>query len=137
MALKPLSTSLKAQNFTINRILMTSGLAQNNPFLVQIMADVMQREIEVPEIANPTAVGAAIHGAVAAGLISNYSEGAARFGAHTFKLYKPRVENAAAYRALYGTYRDLCASVAMRKAMHGLEDITEAAGRPPVKESDD
>ena len=120
----------EAGDFTIDRILMTSGLAQNNPLLVQIMADVMERTIEVPEIANPTAVGAAIHGAVAAGLVSNYPDGAARFGARTFKPYRPRMENAAAYRALYRTYRDLCASVAIRDAMHGL---TEIAAAPAVR----
>ena len=113
----------EAQDFTINRILMTSGLAENNPLLVQIMADVIERSIEVPEIDNPTAVGAAIHGAVAAGVITDYSEGAARFGARSFKTYRPRVENAAIYRKLYGTYQDLCASDAMRNAMHGLNKI--------------
>jgi L-ribulokinase len=118
---------LEAADFHIERILMTSGLAQNNPLLVQIMADVMERCIEVPEIANPTAVGAAIHGAVAAGLVAGYSEGAARFGARTFKPYQPRAENAAAYRALYQNYRELCAIGAVRDAMHALNQIVPAS----------
>lgn len=117
----------EAADFRIERILMTSGLAQNNPLLVQIMADVMQRRIDVPEIDNPTAVGAAIHGAVAAGLVASYGEGAARFGAHTYKPYEPRAEHAETYRALYQSYRDLCATRAVRNAMHGLNEIVPAS----------
>lgn len=126
----------EAGNFTINRILMTSGLAQNNPLLVQIMSDVMERTIEVPQIANPTAVGAAIHGAVAAGLVANYPDGAARFGARTFTPYRPRVGSSATYRALYNSYRELGANIAMRSAMHRLNDVSETLGaivRPPAE----
>ena len=117
----------EAADFRIERILMTSGLAQNNPLLVQIMADVMQRRIDVPEIANPTAVGAAIHGAVAAGLVATYSDGAARFGARTYKPYEPRTQYAEAYRALYQSYRDLGAIGAVRNAMHGLNEPVSAS----------
>ena len=53
----------------IERIVLTSGLAKSNPFLLTVMADVPGQTVHVPEIENPTCVGAAIHGAVAAGVV--------------------------------------------------------------------
>lgn len=110
----------EAGDFAIDRIILTSGLAQNNPLLVQIMADVLGRTVEVPTIAHATAVGAAVHGAVAAELVSGFAEGTARFGARTFTPYQPRPENTAAYHVLYCHYRALCNSRTVRDAMHDL-----------------
>ena len=52
----------------VERIVLTSGLAKSNPFLLTVMADTLAQTVHVPEIDNPTSVGAAIHGAVAAEL---------------------------------------------------------------------
>lgn len=117
----------EAGDFAINRVILTSGLAQNNPLLVQIMADVLGRVVEVPGIAHATAVGAAVHGAVAAELVGGFAEGTARFGARTFTPYHPRRESAAAYRYLYKNYRELGDSQAVRNAMH---DLNRAAAVP-------
>ena len=48
----------------VERIVLTSGLAKSNPFLLTLMADTLAQTVHVPEIDNPTSVGAAIHGAV-------------------------------------------------------------------------
>jgi L-ribulokinase len=104
----------------INHVLLTSGLAQNNPLLVQIMADVLGRAVEVPQIANATATGAAIHGAVAAGLVASFGEGARRYGAANRAIVTPRPQNAAAYRALYEHYRILAEDPAIRRVMNRL-----------------
>jgi L-ribulokinase len=112
-----------AGNFAIERVILSSGLALNNPLLVQIMADIIERDIEVPEIDNPTAVGAAIHGAVAAGVVADYPAGSARFGARSFKRYRPDEHAAFAYRTLYSNYRALSADPAVRSVMHDLNRI--------------
>ncbi|MGH6644470.1 MAG: FGGY-family carbohydrate kinase, partial [Bradyrhizobium sp.] len=113
----------RAGDFPIERIILSSGLALNNPLLVQIMADVFERDIEVPQIDNPTAVGAAIHGAVAAGVVVDYPEGSTRFGARTFRRYQPDAGATTAYRVLYRNYRALCDARAVRAAMHDLNRI--------------
>ncbi|WP_018182731.1 FGGY-family carbohydrate kinase [Kaistia granuli] len=120
----------EAAGFAIERILMTSGLARNNPELVAILADILERVIEVPEIEHPTAVGAAIHGAVAAGIVASFQDGAARFGARAFKTYEPRAANAAAHRALYQHYQNLSADAVLHAAMHDLGRLasTRAGG---------
>lgn len=110
----------EAGGFVINRIVLTSGLADRNPILLQIMADVLGRRIEVPAIANATSVGAAIHGAVAAGLVRDYAEGTQHFGAKRSVFYEPRPENASVYTELFRQYREMYADAALRQTMHAL-----------------
>ena len=74
----------------VDRIVLTSGLAKSNPFLLQIMADVLAQTVHVPAIDNPTCIGAAIHGAVAAKVVANFREGGDRFGARRFDAYQAR-----------------------------------------------
>ena len=106
--------------FAIKRVVLTSGLADKNPLLLQIMADVLGRRIEVPVIANATSVGAAIHGAVAAGLVRDYAEGTQRFGARDCTVHEPRPDHVPVYSALFQQYRKLCENAALRKTMHAL-----------------
>lgn len=116
----------EAGEIKVERVLMTSGLAQNNRLLIQIMSDIMNRPIDVPEIANPTAVGAAIHGAVAAGVVSSYEEGAARFGAKSYRHYVPEEKHVAVYETLFQLYREMSRSVRARVAMHTLSEMPAA-----------
>lgn len=122
-----------AGDIDVDRVLMTSGLAQNNPLLVQIMSDVMNRPIDVPDIANPTAVGAAIHGAVASGLVASYDEGAARFGAMDYRQYRPDPAHAVTYETLYQIYKETSGSENIRTAMHTLREMpASGADKPPM-----
>jgi L-ribulokinase len=104
----------------VQQILLTSGLAHNNPLLVQIMADVLGRDIQVPRILNPTAVGAAIHGAVAAGLVTDYAVGAERFGAKDSVVYRPDEQRRAVYEDLYQVYCDLTGAASIRQSLNAL-----------------
>ncbi|TCL70319.1 FGGY-family carbohydrate kinase [Rhizobium sp. BK251] len=113
----------EAGGLAIQRIVLTSGLAQNNPLLVQIMADVLGRVMEVPDIAHSTAVGAAIHGAVAAELVPSFTEGTTRFGARRFDVYLPNPKFAATYDVLYHAYRKLSADETIRHSMQALTGL--------------
>lgn len=114
---RSIADHLAAGSAPIERVLMTSGLALSNPLLVRIMADVFGRAIAVPDLANPTAVGAAIHGAVAAGVVPDFADGARRLGARSVSTVHPDPARAAAYGALYGRYRDLGRNQALRGAL--------------------
>jgi L-ribulokinase len=113
----------------INHILLTSGLAHNNHLLVQIMADVLGREIKVPSILNPTAVGAAIHGAVAAGIATDFADGAHRFGAGKGIMYQPDRTCTAIYDELYDNYTMLSATKQVRSSMHALNRLESTVTR--------
>lgn len=107
----------------IDRVLLTSGLAHNNPMLVQIMADILAREILVPDIANPTAVGAAIHGAVAAGLVADFTEGGRRFGQRSGRIVRPDRENTRVYGQMYDAYLQLQTAGPVRDALGILNGV--------------
>jgi L-ribulokinase len=104
----------------INRIVMTSGLAKSNPFLLSVMADALGESVHVPDVDNPTCVGAAIHGAVAAKIVADFREGADRFGARRFDVYHPAPENDAVYHKLYQSYCDLSADESVQRSVRSI-----------------
>lgn len=104
----------------IARVVMTSGLSLHSPFLMQIMADVLRRPVEVPQQPHLTALGAAIHGAVAAGVVPGFAAGAARFAARQWLTYRPDPAAAAVYDRIYATYRTLGDAASTRDSLHAL-----------------
>jgi len=111
---------LAAGGAPIERVILTSGLSQSNVFLMQLMADILGRDVQVPQIAHATAVSAAIHGAVASGVVANYAEGSRRWSAKERLRYRPRPEAQTPYQALYEQYRKLSQNAALRNSMHEL-----------------
>ncbi len=109
------------------RVVMTSGLAEANPLLLAIMADILGREIDLPIIAHATATGAAIHGAVAAGVVADFAEGAARFGAHSWRRFHPDSERCARYQPLFSTYCELAGLAPLCAAMRRVGPLNNEA----------
>jgi L-ribulokinase len=87
------------------------GIAEKNPFVMQIYADILGREIKISGSSQAPALGAAMFGAVAAGKMGGgfdtIQEAAvvmARVKDYTFK---PLPENVVTYSKLYAEYRML------------------------------
>jgi len=118
---------LCAGHAPIDRVILTSGLSLRNELLMQLMADVLGRTIEVPQLMHATALGAAIHGAVAAGVVSTYDEGTQRFGATSFKTYAPNGDAVAIYDKLFRQYQSIGSNVAVREAMHAVRAVLNEA----------
>jgi L-ribulokinase len=110
-----------------DRVLMTGGVAERGPQMLQRMADVLGHEIEVPRLANATAVGAAIHAAMAAG-VGTFDEAARRLGAKAFDIVRPQAAAVARFDALYALYGELASSQAVLSTLRGLH----ALGRPCI-----
>jgi L-ribulokinase len=111
---------LRGGGVPVDRVILTSGLSLKSPLLMQLMADILGREIHVPQREHLTAVGAAIHGAVAAGVVQDYREGSDRLGETNHALYRPEPGSAESYAALYAVYQALGRQVANRDALHAL-----------------
>ncbi len=116
----------------VAEIIVTSGLATRNPLLVQILADVLDREIRVPLIDNATCVGAAIHGAVAAEIVSDFDEAQTRFAARDVRVFTPDAEASRVYQALYTQYRRIAGNVEVRDVMHALHRIARPRSPAPT-----
>lgn len=109
--------------FNPEQVLMSSGLARTNPLIIQIMADVLNHPIDVPDIENATAVGAAIHGAVAGGVVGDYVDGAKRFGSRRVSRVEPRASHFSAYQKAYEIYHNVSMAAPLHGAMHGLRQL--------------
>ncbi|GIO11380.1 ribulokinase [Cohnella xylanilytica] len=95
----------------VHEVYACGGLPQRNRLLMQIYADVTNREIKIADSKQTPAVGAAMFGAVAAGSakggydsVVDAAKAMARVREETFK---PIPENVAIYERLYQEYRQL------------------------------
>jgi L-ribulokinase len=95
----------------VNKLYACGGLAQKDKMLVQIYCDVMNMEISLSDSQYTCALGAAIHGAVAAGKkLGGYDsifDAAEKMGRLREETFKPIPENVETYRKLYVEYKKL------------------------------
>ncbi|QYR21227.1 ribulokinase [Paenibacillus sp. sptzw28] len=95
----------------VNELYACGGLPQKNRLLMQIYADVTNREIKIAASKQTPALGAAMFGAVAAGAAKggydNVVDAAARMARVREESFKPIPENVAVYDKLYAEYNQL------------------------------
>lgn len=95
----------------VEKLYACGGISQKNPFLMQVYADVLKREIRIARSTQTPALGSAMFGAVAAGKAAGgydtIQEAALEMGGTLPVVYKPIAENSAVYEKLYAEYRRL------------------------------
>jgi len=92
---------------SVGNILVGGGIAEKNPLLMQIYADVTERELRLVGTKQAGALGSAIHGAVAGGAFPSVKAAAGVLAKVSDKVYRPIPENVARYRAIYAEYKTL------------------------------
>ncbi len=115
----------EAHSVPIRRIVASGGIAHKNPFLMQLYADVLGREITVTVTAEAPARSSAIAGACAAGLYKDICVATKALHAPALYIYRPNGANTVIYDRLYELYRRLHDYLGMesRDIMHALRDI--------------
>ncbi|MBR5514704.1 MAG: ribulokinase [Clostridia bacterium] len=92
----------------IEKIHAAGGIAEKNPFIMQLYADVLGCEIKVSGSPQAAALGAAIFGAVAAGKetggYDSVIEASEKMGKLKDTVYKPDFENKKIYDKLYNEF---------------------------------
>ncbi|WP_028548823.1 ribulokinase [Paenibacillus sp. UNC451MF] len=95
----------------VNELYACGGLPQKNRLLMQIYADVTNREIKIADSKQTPALGAAMFGAVAAGAAQGgydtIVEAAEKMARVREETYKPIPEHVAVYEKLYEEYNKL------------------------------
>jgi L-ribulokinase len=91
----------------IRRIVAIGGVAKKSPFVMQILTDVMNREIVVAESDQAVALGSAMFAAVAAGIHKDLEAAQEAMGSGFSAEYKPISERVAHYEKLYAKYDKL------------------------------
>jgi len=95
----------------INEIYACGGIAEKNKLMMQIYADVFNKEIFISASSQTPALGSAIFGAIAAGSerggYDNVEDAAKVMGGVKEESYKPNPENAKVYDLLFAEYTRL------------------------------
>jgi L-ribulokinase len=90
-----------------DRVVCTGGIAEKNPLLMQIYADVTGCVMQVAGSSQTCALGSAIAAAVLAGAHPDFAAAEAAMTSLRPESYQPVAENRAVYDELYALYREL------------------------------
>lgn len=105
--MRTIMEAFEAGGVKVESVYACGGIAKKNPLMMQIYADVLDREIRIGSSDQSSALGAAMFGAVAAGVYPSVTAAAKALGHVEAYFYRPVPENAAVYRRLYQEYSAL------------------------------
>jgi L-ribulokinase len=91
----------------LKRIVACGGIAERSPLMMQLLADTTGREVHVPDAKEIPARGAALFGAVAAGVFGDIAGAIAATRPRKVCTYKPNSEATETYDRVYEIYRTL------------------------------
>jgi L-ribulokinase len=100
-----------SEGLRIDGAIAIGGVARKSPFIMQLVADVLELDIEITAGEQPVALGAAMFAATAAGLYPKIEDAQRAMSAGTETTFRPDPATAARYRPLYRDYRALGAFV--------------------------
>ncbi len=102
---------LEEYGVKVDEVINCGGIAEKNPLVMQIYADVTGREMKVSRSSQTCALGAALAGAVAAGKEAGghggFAEGQVAMCGVKNITYKPLTENHEIYKQMYDLYKQL------------------------------
>ncbi len=97
--------NFEKQGILVERLVAGGGLSKND-FLMQLYADILERDIEVAN-EQPSALGAAILGAVASGVYKNLIEAIKAMAPEPGKIFYANNSNKSSYGKLYKEYKSM------------------------------
>jgi L-ribulokinase len=98
---------IKEYDVPVNRIVCAGGIAEKNPMLMQIYADVTGCEMLVTGSSQACALGSAVAAAVVAGAYTDFASAQKAMTSLKDVCYRPRAAERAVYDELYAIYRQL------------------------------
>jgi L-ribulokinase len=111
----------------VEQIVNCGGIAEKNPLVMQIYADVTGRPIKISRSGQTCALGAAIAGAVvagqAAGGFANYADAQKAMTGLKPRVFQPKPAAHAVYKELYSLYRKLHDAFGTQQATGNLYDV--------------
>ncbi|MBM3889090.1 MAG: ribulokinase [Verrucomicrobia bacterium] len=107
----------------VEQIVNCGGIAEKNPLVMQIYADVTGRPMKVSRSAQTCALGAAIAGAVVAGAYPDYASAQKAMTGIKPRVFQPEPEAHAVYKELYVLYRKLHDALGTRDWNGNLFDV--------------
>jgi L-ribulokinase len=96
-----------SEGVRIDGVIAIGGVAKKNPFVMQIVADVLNMPIKVAISDQTCALGSAMAASVVAGIYKDIAAAQKAMGGGFEKVYKPNPERAKKYESLYSKYQML------------------------------
>jgi len=93
------------EGIPIHKVVALGGVAKKSPFVMQVMADVLNMPIKVAKSEQTPALGAAMMAAVASGVHANIDMATKAMGGGFDADYQPIPENVSKYKPLYDQYK--------------------------------
>ncbi|MCB0837314.1 MAG: ribulokinase [Bacteroidetes bacterium] len=104
---KEIVDRFESEGVKINQIIGIGGVARKSPFIMQTLANVLNKPIKVAESDYAPALGAAIYAAVAAGIYPNVIEASKKIGSPFEAEYYPEKTKVGPYAKLMADYKQL------------------------------
>jgi L-ribulokinase len=102
---KAINDRFIAEGVRIDGVIALGGVAKKSPFVMQIVADVLNMPIKVARSEQACALGSAMAAAVVAGVYPNTAEAQKKMGGGIETEYHPISENVEKYKLLYEQYK--------------------------------
>ena len=96
-----------SEGIRIDEVIAIGGVAKKNPFVMQIVADVLNMPIKVASSEQTCALGSAMAASVVAGVYKDIPEAQKAMGGGFEKEYHPDPSRAKKYESLFRKYKDL------------------------------
>jgi L-ribulokinase len=107
----------------IEQVVNCGGIAEKNPVVMQIYADVTGRPMKISRSAQTCALGSAIAAAVVAGAHRDYASAQKKMTGLKTKVFKPNVKAHETYKQLYVLYRKLHDAFGTKEWNGNLYDV--------------
>lgn len=102
--LRRILDELESGGLKVEEIIAVGGIAKKSPFVMKTMANLLERPVKVAESTQTCAVGAAIYGAVGAGLYPGIPEAQERMCPGYSEVWRPDQDCGPVYRDYYAEY---------------------------------
>jgi L-ribulokinase len=92
------------EDIVIKQVVAIGGIPKKSPLVIQVLSDVLNMPVKVTESEQPVALGAAIFGAVVAGIYKSVEEAQKYMSCDFETIYNPGKKNVPIYNNLYERY---------------------------------
>jgi L-ribulokinase len=114
---------LKEYGLPVRSVVNCGGLAEKNPLLMQIYADVLQVPMKISRSAQTCALGAAMSGAVVGKAHRGFKAAQKAMGGLRDEIYRPKKANVRVYERLFGLYKRLHDGFGTLKCKDNYSDV--------------
>ncbi|WP_117881549.1 ribulokinase [Aureibaculum luteum] len=108
---KKIVERFEEEGVAINSVIGIGGVARKSPFIMQTLANVLDKPIKVAASDQAPALGAAIYASVASGIYSNVIEASKKMGSNFEAIYYPEKEKVPVYKKRMQSYNELSSFV--------------------------